>query len=103
MCVCFGGSRPGVPSMDSQGPPPEMSNFYCLPVRAGGTPIALGAASSADGLNRPRRTVVVVPLSTDPFPRSPLVVAVPPAGDRSVAVCDQIRVVDRIRLRRLAG
>ena len=27
--------------MDSRGTPPETSNFYCLPGRAGGTPIAL--------------------------------------------------------------
>lgn len=58
---------------------------------------------SADGLNRARRTVVVVPLSSGPNPRPPLVVAVPSAGERSVAVCDQLRAVDRTRLRRLAG
>jgi mRNA interferase MazF len=32
-----------------------------------------------------------------------LVVAVPSAGEGSVAVCDQIRAVDRGRLRREAG
>src|SRR5450755_3842255 len=58
---------------------------------------------SADGLNRVRRTIVIVPLSTGPEPRPPLVVAVPSAGEGSVAVCDQIRAVDRTRLRRLAG
>jgi mRNA interferase MazF len=58
---------------------------------------------SADGLNRVRRTVVVVPLSTGPAPRPPLTVAVPSAGEGSVAVCDQIRAVDRTRLQRLAG
>ena len=58
---------------------------------------------SADGLNRVRRTVVVVPLSTGPAPRPPIIVAVPSAGDNSVAVCDQIRSVDRSRLRRSAG
>jgi Hint domain len=31
--------------MDSRGLPPEMSNFYCLPGRAGGTPIVLVAGS----------------------------------------------------------
>jgi hypothetical protein len=41
ICVCFGGSRSGVSSMDSLGIPPETSNFYCLPGRAGGTPIVL--------------------------------------------------------------
>ncbi len=58
---------------------------------------------SADGLNRVRRTVVVVPLSTGPAPRPPIVVAIPSAGENSVAVCDQIRAVDRTRLRRSAG
>lgn len=58
---------------------------------------------SADGLNRVRRTVVVVPLSTGPAPCPPIVVAVPSAGAGRVAVCDQIRAVDRTRLRRLAG
>ena len=32
---------------------------------------------TADALNRARRTVVVVPLSTGPEPRPPIVVAVP--------------------------
>jgi mRNA interferase MazF len=58
---------------------------------------------SADGLNRVRRTVIVVPLSTGPAPRTPIVVAVPSAGEASVAVCDQVRAVDRTRLLRLAG
>ena len=58
---------------------------------------------SGDGLNRARRTVVVVPLSTGPPPRVPLVVAVPSAGEGSVAICDQIRAVDRTRLRREEG
>ena len=58
---------------------------------------------SADGLNRVRRTVVVVPLSTGPSPRPPLAVAVPSAGAGSVAVCDQLRAVDRARLTRAAG
>jgi len=58
---------------------------------------------SADGLNRVRRTIVVVPLSTRPAPRPPIIVAVPSAGEDSVAVCDQVRAVDRTRLRRLAG
>jgi mRNA interferase MazF len=58
---------------------------------------------SADGLNRVRRTIVVVPLSTGSAPRPPIVVAVSSAGEDSVAVCDQIRAVDRTRLRRLVG
>lgn len=58
---------------------------------------------SADSLNRARRTVVVVPLSTGPKPRAPLVVATPSAGEDSVAVCDQVRAVDRARLSQAAG
>jgi mRNA interferase MazF len=58
---------------------------------------------TADGLNRIRRTVVVVPLSTGPAPRPPIVVSVPSAGQASVAVCDQIRAVDRARLTRAQG
>ncbi|MGE0224484.1 MAG: type II toxin-antitoxin system PemK/MazF family toxin [Acetobacteraceae bacterium] len=58
---------------------------------------------SANGLNRVRRTVVVVPLSTGPTPHPPLVVPVHSAGLESVAVCDQVRAVDRTRLRRSDG
>jgi mRNA interferase MazF len=58
---------------------------------------------SADALNRVRRTVVVVPLSTGPAPHPPVVMAVPSAGEGSVAVCDQIRAVDRSRLTRAGG
>lgn len=58
---------------------------------------------TADALNRARRTVVVVPLSTGPEPYPPVVVAIPSAGARSVAVCDQLRAVDKRRLARNAG
>ncbi len=58
---------------------------------------------TADALNRARRTVVVVPLSTGPQPHPPIVVAVPSAGQRSVAVCDQVRAVDKRRLSRNEG
>jgi mRNA interferase MazF len=61
------------------------------------------AVVSADGLNRARRTVIVVPLSTGPIPRPPIVVSAPSAGVGSVAVCDQVRAVDRARLGRRAG
>jgi len=56
-----------------------------------------------DALNRARRTVVVVPLSTGPEPRPPLVVATPSAGTRAVAVCDQLRAIDQRRLVRISG
>ena len=58
---------------------------------------------TADALNRARRTVVVVPLSTGPEVRPPIVVAAPSAGEGSVAVCDQLRAVDKTRLTQRAG
>jgi len=58
---------------------------------------------TADALNRARRTVVVVPLSTGPRPHPPIVVATPSAGEGSVAVCDQVRAVDKRRLTRNEG
>src|SRR4051794_28752072 len=58
---------------------------------------------TADALNRARRTVVVVPLSSSPEPRPPIVVATPSAGPGAVAVCDQLRAVDRRRLTRAHG
>lgn len=58
---------------------------------------------TADALNRARRTVVVVPLSTGPAARPPIVVATASAGVGSVAVCDQVRAVDKGRLTRCAG
>ena len=58
---------------------------------------------TADALNRARRTIIVVPLSTGPEPRPPIVVATPSAGVGAVAVCDQLRAVDRRRLSRASG
>ena len=58
---------------------------------------------TANALNRARRTVVVVPLSTGPVPRPPIVIPVPSAGPGSVAVCDQLRAIDKARLTRRAG
>ncbi len=58
---------------------------------------------TANALNRVRRTVVVVPLSTGPQPRPPIIVSTPSAGPNSVAVCDQARAVDKRRLTRSEG
>jgi len=58
---------------------------------------------TVNALNRARRTVVVVPLSTGPDPRPPIVVPTPSAGPNSVAVCDQLRAVDKRRLTRISG
>ena len=56
-----------------------------------------------DALNRARKTVVVVPLSSSPKPRPPIVVAVPSAGQDSTAVCHQVRVADKNRFTRQHG
>ena len=61
------------------------------------------AILTVDPLNRARRTVVVVPLSSSPDPRPPIVGAVPSAGLHSVAVCDQLRAADNGRLARQRG
>jgi mRNA interferase MazF len=58
---------------------------------------------SAAGLVAARRTIVAIPLSTGPAPRPPVVVSVVYAGERSVAVCDQIRSLDRSRFLKQAG
>jgi mRNA interferase MazF len=58
---------------------------------------------SANALNLARRTVVVVPLSTGPQPRPPLVIPTPSAGVDSVAICDQVRAVDKSRLSRMSA
>ena len=58
---------------------------------------------TVNALNRARRTVVVVPLSGSATPRPPIVVSVPSAGAGSVAVCDQVRAVDKSRLTERIG
>jgi mRNA interferase MazF len=58
---------------------------------------------TANALNRVRRTVIIVPLSTGPEPRPPIVVATLSAGPNLVAVCDQLRAVDKRRLTRMTG
>ena len=58
---------------------------------------------TVNALNRARRTVVVVPLSSSATPRPPIVVSAPSAGAGSVAVCDQVRAVDKSRLTERIG
>ncbi len=56
----------------------------------------------ATPINKARRTVVVVPLSTAAKALPPLTIAVNCRGKKSTAVCDQIRTVDKNRLQKLA-
>ena len=52
-----------------------------------------------DTINRLRRTVVVVPLSTAAQPHPPVTVPVTCQGNSAVAVIDQIRAVAKHRLK----
>ena len=52
----------------------------------------------ASPINKARHTVVVVPLSSAGKPRPPLTISVHCLGRQVVAVCDQIRAVDKSRL-----
>jgi len=54
---------------------------------------------SRDTLNRLRRTVIVVPLSTAAKPHPPITVPVSCQGASAVAVIDQIRAVAKHRLK----
>jgi mRNA interferase MazF len=57
----------------------------------------------ATPINKARRTVVVVPLSTGGKPRPPLAVPVQCLEKDVIAVCDQIRAIDKTRLVKEAG
>lgn len=57
----------------------------------------------ATPINQARRTVIIVPLSTAGKPRPPIVVPVTCLGKQVVAVCDQIRAVDKARFVKEAG
>jgi len=50
---------------------------------------------SGNALNRHRRTVIVVPLSTAPAAAEIFAVPVPSAGPSSVAVCDQLTAINK--------
>ena len=58
---------------------------------------------SLTAVNEVRRTVMVVPLTSSPEPVPPIAIGVASAGERSVAVCDQLSVVDKRRLRNRIG
>ena len=57
----------------------------------------------ATPINKARRTVVVVPLSTGGKPRPPLAIPVRCLEKDVIAVCDQIRAIDKTRLVKPAG
>jgi mRNA-degrading endonuclease toxin of MazEF toxin-antitoxin module len=54
--------------------------------------------------NRQLRTVGVVPLTSSPRALAPLIVPVPSAGkSSSMALCHQIRTIDKTRIGKLLG
>lgn len=59
--------------------------------------------TSATPINKARRTVIVVPLSTKAKVVPPITVAVNCLNTQVTAVCDQIRTVDKSRLQSSAG
>lgn len=59
---------------------------------------------STDEVNRYRRTVIVVPLTTSPTPAvPPLLLATKSMGADSKARIEHIRAVDKLRLKALIG
>jgi mRNA interferase MazF len=58
---------------------------------------------SATPINTARHTVVVVPLSSSAKARPPIAVVISCLDRVSVAICDQIRTVDKSRLVKSAG
>lgn len=57
----------------------------------------------ATPINQARRAIVVVPLSTSSKAKPPITISVSCLGKQVTAVCDQIRTVDKSRLREPAG
>ena len=59
---------------------------------------------SLSAYNRKLRTVCVVPLTSSPRALPPLIVTVPSAGKASsMALCHQIRTIDKARIGKLLG
>ncbi len=58
---------------------------------------------SANPINKVRHTIVIVPLSTAAKEHHPIAVSVYALDKNAVAVCDQIRAVDKTRLLKRAG
>ena len=57
----------------------------------------------ANALNKARRTVVIIPLSSSPHPHPPVTVEISFLDKQVVAVIDQIRAVDKSRFMEKAG
>ena len=57
----------------------------------------------ASPINQARSTVVVVPLSSVAKVKPPVTISVLCLGEQVTAICDQIRAVDKSRLKDLAG
>lgn len=57
----------------------------------------------ATPINQARHTVIVIPLSTSAQARPPITISVSCLGKQVTAICDQIRAVDKSRLKQLAG
>jgi len=57
----------------------------------------------ATPINKARRTVIVLPLSSSGSPRPPIAVEVECLGRKAIAVIDQIRAIDKSRLLEQAG
>ena len=57
----------------------------------------------ATPINDARRTILVLPLSSAGMPHPPLAIQVDCLGRKVVAVCDQLRAVDKSRLQEKAG
>jgi mRNA interferase MazF len=58
---------------------------------------------TVDPINAVRRTIGVIPLSSSPQVAEPIVVAVKSIGAQTVAICDQLRAVDKRKFDRLIG
>ena len=59
---------------------------------------------SLSAYNRKLRTVCIVPLTSSPRALPPLIVPVPSAGKASsMALCHQIRTIDKARIGKLLG
>ena len=57
----------------------------------------------ATPINQARSTIVVVPLSTSAKARPPIAISVSCLGKQVTAICDQVRTVDKSRLKNSAG